>query len=158
MYEAMSTVPYPNEFNTAAADESVTKHKNQKVIGLLCSKMLGSKDSSMSLRWGTTEDYLSFGVASPDWPQAPRTAFVLLDKSIEEIISTYKNENIVHNLNINHLFVREYTHHTPVKLLHLLVDVGKEIFKDARPRNEVEAKIINDFVRSKSKVLFSKKL
>jgi aspartokinase-like uncharacterized kinase len=155
--ESLSTGPYPNEFNTATADESVTKHKNQKVIGLLCSRMLRSKDSCISLGWRTTEDYLSFSVASPDLPQAHHTISVL-DKSTEEIISTYKNENIVHNLNINHLFVREYTHHIPVKLLHLLVDAGKEIFKDARPRNEVEAKIVNDFVRSKSKVLFSKKL
>lgn len=159
--ESLSTVPFQNEFNTVAMGEFGTKHRNQKVGGFRCSKIQGEKDSSMSSSWSTIEDYLSYGIASYGIDQISQTcsrAFYNPPEVLEEIISIYKNENIAHNLNINDLFVREYKPHTEINLLHSLVDIGNEIFKDARPRNEVEAKIINDFVRSKTKVISSTQL
>ena len=162
--ELSSTAPQKHEFNTVPTDDICT-HKNQKVIGLLASRSLGYKDSSMNSDWRTIDDYLSLGIGSLASAQKLgknlwvfRTTPVLRDKSAEEIISAYRSENIVHHLDINELFVKEYTHHTPVKLLHSLVDIGKTIFKDARPTDEVEARIINNFVRSKAKVLSSKDL
>lgn len=49
--------------------------------------------------------------------------------------------------------VTEYISHERLELFHSIIDIGTEFFKDARPRNELEAKIINSFLRSKSKIL-----
>lgn len=39
------------------------------------------------------------------------------------------------------------------------IEVGKELLKESRSRNEIESKIINDYFNKKySKVLFRKKL
>jgi len=119
----------------------------------------------MSSHWGTIEEYLSSDFVSfsnrwipQTYPWILYTTSIVFEKTIEKIISTYKKENIIHNLDINDLFVREYPPHDSINVLHSLVDIGEEIFKDARPRNELEEKIINDFVRSKAKILSSKKL
>lgn len=119
----------------------------------------------MSSHWTTEGEYLSCGVPLPindlisltySWMHFASSD--VFEKTVEEIISVYKKENTVHNLDINNLFVREYTPHVSLNLLHSLVDIGKQIFKDARPRNELEAKIIDDFVRSKTRVISSKQL
>jgi len=53
---------------------------------------------------------------------------------------------------------REFIPSSAINVLHSLVDIGEEIFKGARPRNELESKSINDFIRSKTKTISSKRL
>ena len=66
----------------------------------------------------------------------------------------YINENKVSNLEkINEWLVKEYTVYNSIELLHSLVDTEKEIFRDARPRNELESKSINAFIQSKAKTI-----
>jgi flagellar biosynthesis regulator FlbT len=93
-------------------------------------------DKSLTYSWWVFEEYEQFKL------------------SIKEIIEAYINENIVDNLlSINEWLVKEYTPYNAIDLLQSFVDIGGEIFKDARPRNELESKSIDAFVRSKAKTI-----
>ena len=156
-----STTPYLNELNTAASGFLDTKQRNQKVNGLHCARIQRKKGSSNSSFWETVEEYLSCNLeeeVSYFHPWVYYTVFGNFDKTVEELISTYKNENLAHNLDINRLYIKEYTSYASINLLHSIVNIGEQIFKDARPRNELEEKFINSFVSSKSKVLSHRQL
>ena len=151
------------EANTLATGEYDTEYdtkiRNQKVLGFRCATIQKSNDSSISSTWATVDDYLIFA-SSYLSENLPSTNAPLPEhaKIADVFRDVYKRENLLHNLNINDLFVKEYMPQSSIKTLHSIIDIGKEIFGDARQRNEMEAKIINAFVRRKSKVISSKKL
>lgn len=162
---SMSTAPVFNKLTTLSGEEYDIKRKNDKVFGVRCTRMQGKKDSSLSSKWEDVNEYLSCGLNSlrRAWTPFADCWTILLtsapfEQAAEDIIETYKAENLVHMLDINNLFVREYTPLSSIDVFHSLVDIGEEIFRDARPRNEDESKRIDDFVRSKAKTISSRPL
>lgn len=157
-----STAPTMNKLTTLSIEEDVIKRKNDKVFGVRCTKIQGKKDSSFSFRWETVNDYLSCSSILGGWGQlSPLTIAVTSGipfEKAEDIIGSYKAENIVHMLDINNRFVREYTHVNSLNILHSLIDIGTEIFKNARPRNDYESRKINEFIRSKARTISSRPL
>jgi len=158
-----STAPHLKNFNTVAIGQVDTVSKNQKVIGLRCTRMQGKHDSSMSSSWKDENEYLSC-----DWAYSLlekgvwrnvlseySVAYSLHEQYVTEMVAVYKSGNDAYNLDINSLYVKEYVPVSSVHLLHSLLDLGAVIFKDARPSNELEAKSINRLLRSKAQVISS---
>lgn len=155
------TDPRLMEFDTVSSDQFDTKNKNEKIITLINGRKQSRRDSSESAK-GPREWQDYFGrMLSYQAQQEPLTytwrdyeEYERFKLSVKEIVEAYINENIMVNLlDINKWLVKEYTPYNAISLLHSLVDIGREIFKDARSRNELESKSINAFVRSKAKTI-----
>ena len=157
---ALSTAPLSYDFDTSPSFEHDTESRNLKVSGLMCARNLKYTDSSVDSSWQTIEEDLScsslksffkkllfrFGNPSYDTTLEDHT------KYINDVWSAYEIGDSTNNL----LELNDYF--DPKSKPHALSEIGNELFKEARPRNAVESKIINDFIRSKSNLISSKKL
>jgi hypothetical protein len=153
------------EFDTVASQQFDTKPKNEKIINLINTKKQLKRDSSeSSKRLEQLLDYLNHTLDYQAWQESltyiwqPYKEFEQFRLSIKEIVETYMSENIMLNLDINKWLVKEYAPYDSINLLHSLVDIGREIFKDARSTNELEDKSINAFFQKKAKTIHFKEL
>lgn len=73
-------------------------------------------------------------------------------KEIKELINEYNDRNF------KEYFIVEYSFPNSLNLIDSLIGIGNELFKDARSRNELESKSIDDFFRSKARTIFRKKI
>ena len=161
--QLMTTAPTYSKFSTDAFDDTERDiKKNQKVSGARWTLIRRANNSSISAIWPNIDDYLacdikalSVGHLANDIPwdecQFPNTK-----ENIDEIIAAFRIK--INNQDVTDLYVKAYKPQVSLNLLHSLVDIGAELFKDARPSNREESEIINSFVRSKSKVISSKKI
>ena len=142
------------EYDTSTSEKFDTKNKNRKILSLIYEKIRRKRDSSESTEEWTWDDYYGQQMPQVSYVWTDVEQFDRLLSGIKEIIEVYINENKVSNLEkINEWLVKEYTVYNSIELLHSLVDTGKEIFRDARPRNELESKSINAFIQSKAKTI-----
>lgn len=155
--QQMPTAPFSNEFTTAIGLYD-TSGRNEKFRGFLYGENNKCFDSSVNIKRQKIEEYFNLAEPNQMLPIAYTANYAISTKEANRIIAAYKNENIAHNLDINDLFVKVYVPHEPLELLHSLVDMGNYLFKDARSRNHMESRIVNNFIREKSKVLYSKEL
>ena len=154
------------EFDTVASDQFDTKSKNEKIITFINGRKRSKRDSSESAKrpkeW---QDYLNRMLNYEMWQESLTYIWRHYEEyerfrlSIKEIVEIYINENIIVNLlDINKWLVKEYTPYDSINILPSLVDIGGEIFKDARSTNELETKSINAFIQMKAKTLLFKEL
>ena len=142
------------EYDTSTSEKFETKNKNRKILSLIYEKIRRKRGSSESTEEWTWDDYYGQQMPQISYVWTDVEQFDRLLSGIKEIIEVYINENKVSNLEkINEWLVKEYTVYNSIELLHSLVDTGKEIFRDARPRNELESKSINAFIQSKAKTI-----
>jgi hypothetical protein len=160
-----------SKFDTLDVEKFDTQNKNGKILSLITNAKRRCKEaSSENQKWEEIESHENFGRIHyylGIWRE-PRMHLwkghtddlgeCLLASDLREIIETYKKENLIINLDINNLYVTEYTPHDSIKLLHQIVDIGKEIFKDARPSNVSEEKAIDTYFRSKTRTIHYKEL
>ena len=71
-------------------------------------------------------------------------------------MDAFINEYI--NINYKEYFIAEYSVPNSINLMNSLLAIGSEIFKDARPRNELESKSVDNFFRRKAKTIARKKI
>ena len=154
-----TTAPTHCEFNTGPDYCEVSLRKNDKVNGIICSGLLSREDTKYEGR-GSLDDYFSYGIINiiSGNKILPLTAGNEWLSFYDDIVEFYKLESIDSNLNIKDLFIKEYEPNASINILHSLINIGSEIFQDARPSNAEESKIVKGFVRSKSKLISSKKL
>ncbi|MFH1136441.1 MAG: hypothetical protein V1816_10205 [Pseudomonadota bacterium] len=141
----MSTALTWHGFNTRsieAEEPDVFRSKNCKLFYLLSSLTQGLMNSSKLPLQLSHEKNLN--TSDVYFEQAPK------------VIESYKRENTVHMLNINSVFVKEYTPQISLEIFQSFIDIGTQMFKDARPKTEYEAKIVKNFVSSKAKTIFSR--
>ena len=161
MDSTISTASASIEPTTLPQEEDSIKRKNDKVLSIGCTRMHGWWDSSLSFEWGDVNEYLSCDLNSLRRASPPSADYWIsflassapFEQATEKIIESYKIM-----LDINALFVKEYTPLSSIDAFHSLVGIGDELFSDARPRNEYESKRIDDFIRSKAKTISSKPL
>ena len=160
----LTTAPSFEPLSTLPVLMEQTKSKNLQLNKLLCSFKETKHDTSTSGSW---EQFIDGSCMLPnddilDWnshskSRSLNTHSEVIKIKIDDLIFTYNFKNTDLNKGEN-LFFQEYSPIDHIKTLHSLLALGEELFKTSRPRNEDEIRIINDFVRSKTIILSSKKL
>ena len=174
-----------NEFGSVTSERFDARTRNAKIINFIttrkrpvkgssecsklpdkCSAYLDQKhiDQSWLYEWLSCLDQKSQVDLCERWQ--PLTYIwtdyseyeVFASKSIKEIIEARYYESIIDKLDVNKWVVKEYTTGDALKVLHSILDVGKEIFDDSRPRTEMEARAVNSFFNKKARTIHYKEL
>ncbi len=139
---------------TLPFDKNHLKFKNEKLNKLICSI---EEEASLCL---LGPDLTLCGTSSTLFPEYVQcklaanasTANTSSWMNNEQLYCAYKDELEILNI-CEKFFVDEYSTFEGVDTMHSLLSIGNEIFKGSRPRNETEAKIVNNFIRKKSELM-----
>lgn len=156
-----------SKFDTPDLEKYDTKKKNEKILSLMKAQVYWKEASSESRKWEELGDFVKVHYYGGLWREPPSHAWTVhtdellgapIVPNAKEIIETYKAENLIINLDINSLYVKEYTPFDSIKLFHEIVDIGNQIFKDARSSSILEEKAIDSYFRSKTRAIRYKEL
>jgi len=167
--EGLQTLTFfvESKFDTPDLEKYDTRKKNEKIIGLMKAQVYSTGASSESQEWEELGDFATVHYYGGLWRE-PRShgwkvhtdelLGTLAVLNAREVIETYKAENLIINLDINSLYVKEYTPFDSIKLFEEIVGIGNQIFKDARSSSILEEKAIDCYFRSKTRTIRHKEL
>jgi 2,3-bisphosphoglycerate-independent phosphoglycerate mutase len=142
-------------WNTLPVFEGENSGRNQRLNKVICAPLFEKRDTSSSIQL-EEED---IGICHERSKRFSPSQRIVVDAGIEKFLQHVKDVifSYVYETR-NSLLIKEYSNTEQVSTFHSLFAVGEELFGNARPRNEAEAEFINNFIRSKTRVIASKKL